>query len=236
MPLLFQRWLNKRVFSLRHVSTCLLSCVHSIYLMKWVTRLAVGRPGSMEGTDAKVVNGEEEVQSAGKIMINRTGTGSFFFWAKRANSGNSSISTRSFQQGLSTQNVNRVVAFDILWLCIVVSPSCCGKVLAGWNRQSHGTSQLTTPPPAFWQTILPGLNPSGDIDTISSPSASLAPSDSLLRISQFLTHALSPHLPPPFTTLYLPTFTVPASFRPFPLVKCKTVQRGEPHWFWNYFR
>ena len=82
--------------------------------MKWVTRLAVGRPGSMEGTDAKVVNGEEEVQSAGKIMINRTGTGSFFFWAKRANSGNSSISTRSFQQGLSTQNVNRVVAFDIL--------------------------------------------------------------------------------------------------------------------------
>ena len=47
--------------------------------MKWVTRLAVGRPGSMEGTDAKVVNGEEEVQSAGKIMINRTGTGSFFF-------------------------------------------------------------------------------------------------------------------------------------------------------------
>ena len=31
--------------------------------MKWVTRLAVGRPGSMEGTDAKVVNGEEYVMA-----------------------------------------------------------------------------------------------------------------------------------------------------------------------------
>ena len=94
---------------------------------------ARGRPARIHGKNRHkgVVNGEEEVQSAGKTMINRTGTGFFFLWAKRSNSGNSSVSTRSFQKCLSTQNVNRVVAFDILRLCIVVSPSCCGKVLAG---------------------------------------------------------------------------------------------------------
>jgi hypothetical protein len=93
------------------------------------------------------------------------------------------------------------------------SPSCCSKVLAAGIANHMKLHSELLPWSSFAMAQSPGQSPPGDVLAISSPSASSASSASsdLLSTSYLpVPHtALSPHLPPPFT--------LPASFRPFPL-------------------